>query len=248
VRSHNLPLNRSCTQCWFSQLPDAGYTSSRRPNHPTWTSRWGVQWSSCFRVTWLRTHIGKRLTPFNPGLVNVILYTFTRNIFPLPTILSKLSFRARSNFHRLSHGNLSLPISVSAQDSGILEKTSSNGSEAMSSRTLSPIHSRPDTAQSDLTVANANPFTDAVVDNVVASPVPSHQRQSDGKLRTFSLVKVNSISSASSSSSRRGTIGPAKDGRTVIKKPHRAVLSDGSWYGSSGTGKGKPVETRSLEV
>jgi hypothetical protein len=176
----------------------------------------------------------------------VVLYTFTRNIFPLPSILSKLSWRSKSKFRRLSHGTGSPTLPIFMQGSNTLEKAPSRESEATTNTRPSPTNSRPGSAQGDRPVANANPFADTNV-IIITSPVPSHQRQNDGQLKTPTLVKSNSISSVTSSI-RKGSVGLAKDGRTVIKKPQPTAWSSEHRLYESRSGQGQVRRTKSLEV
>ena len=176
----------------------------------------------------------------------MVLYTITRNIFPLPSILSKLSWRSKSKFHRLSHGTDSPVLPILTRDSSTLEKIPSKESEATANPRLFPTSSRPGSAQGDRPVSNADPFIDTI-DITITSPVQSYQPQSDRQLRTASLAKSNSISSVTSSI-RKGSIGLAKDGRTVIKKPQLAARNSERRSYESVSGQGEVRRTRSLEV
>lgn len=180
------------------------------------------------------------------GLVNVILYTFTRNILPVGSIFSKLSWRAKSKFQRLSYSTGSPNIPEFRKDSSLLEKSTSRGSPTTE---VSSPGSWPTSAQSER--AAANPFADAGIEIVVTSPVPSYQPKNDEKRRSVSLVKSNSISSLRSTGSRKGSVGPAKNGRTVIKKPNPVALSKErrSYESNSGLEQGTPPRfSPSLDV
>jgi len=166
----------------------------------------------------------------------VVLYTFTRNIIPIPSFLSKLPW-SKSKFNRLSGGTPTVPIFT--RDSSYLEKTESRDSRTT---TLSPTNSRPGTAQS--IQQPANPFSDATV----TAFVPAYQRDSNGQMRTVSLVKTNSISSINSMGSRKGFVGLSKNGRTVIKKPQPATLNPDPFVNNAGLERGRVQRSMSVEV
>ncbi|CAG7854228.1 SubName: Full=Uncharacterized protein {ECO:0000313/EMBL:CCA67533.1} [Serendipita indica DSM 11827] len=191
------------------------------------------------------------------GLANVVLYGLTRNIFPLPRFMCRfIHCQNRSHghpvddeesepskagrFHRFSsEKSPSMPTFSNVAHTG----TSPNPSRLRGPPSVagSSLH-RTGSKASQLSTESSNSAFDARPVEI-AQPMEAHLQHLDSKdpvlgrsgglSKSNSILSISSRLSASSISSNRH-VGEDRNGRRVIKKPNRAMVSPGLQRPTSG--------------